>query len=102
MTEWAGKAIGGVGRIASLPFERSQESEADHVGVFLMTFAKYEPRAAVAFWETMARRGGGAMPEILSDHPSDARRVAQLRQWAEQARAAKDAYDKGQTVDRSR
>jgi predicted Zn-dependent protease len=102
LTEWAGNVIGDFGRIASLPFERAQESEADHVGVFLMAFAGYDPRAAVAFWETMARRGGGAMPEVLSDHPSDARRVAQLRQWTEQARAAKDAYDKGQTVDRSR
>jgi predicted Zn-dependent protease len=102
LTEWAGKVIGGVGQLANLPFERSQESEADHVGVFLMTFAGYDPRAAVAFWEAMARRGGGAPPEVLSDHPSDARRVAQLRQWSEQALAAKQAYDKGQTVDRSR
>jgi predicted Zn-dependent protease len=79
-------------------YERAQESEADHIGVFLMTFAGYDPGAAVQFWEGMARRDGGQLPEIFSDHPSDARRVAQLRQWAEQARAGKRAFDQGNVV----
>jgi Zn-dependent protease with chaperone function len=34
-------------------------------------------------------------PEILSDHPSDARRVAQLRAWVQNAQAAKKAFDEG-------
>jgi predicted Zn-dependent protease len=87
-------------RFGSLPFDRRQESEADHIGVFLMAFAEppYDPRAAVEFWEAMARRGGGRLPEILSDHPSDARRAAQLRAWAEQAWAAKRAFEQGRTA----
>ncbi|HEX4588882.1 MAG TPA: M48 family metallopeptidase [Gemmataceae bacterium] len=93
-------AVGG--RFGSLPFDRRQESEADHIGVFLMTFAGYDPRAAVIFWEAMASRGGGHVPEILSDHPSDGRRIAQLRQWAEQALAAKRAYEAGNTADSPR
>jgi len=93
-------AIAGFG---SLPFARGQESEADHVGVFLMTFAGYDPHAAVEFWQAMSQRsGGGRMPEILSDHPSDARRVAQLKAWADQAAAARQAYEAGKTVDRQR
>jgi predicted Zn-dependent protease len=92
-------AVGG--RFGSLPFDRRQESEADHVGVFLMTFAGYDPRAAVEFWEAMAGHGSN-VPEILSDHPSDGRRIAQLRQWAEQARAAKQAFDAGNIVDAPR
>jgi predicted Zn-dependent protease len=79
-------------------YERAQESEADHIGVFLMTFAGHDPAAAVRFWEGMARRDSGQLPEIFSDHPSDAHRVAQLRQWAEQARAAKRAFDQGNVV----
>ncbi len=92
-------AVGG--KFGSLPFDRRQESEADHIGVFLMTFAGYDPHAAVEFWEAMAQHGTN-VPEILSDHPSDARRIAQLRQWAEQARAAKQAFDSGNTVDAAR
>lgn len=92
-------AVGG--RFGSLPFDRRQESEADHIGVFLMAFAGYDPHAAVQFWEAMAQRGTN-VPEILSDHPSDARRIAQLRQWAEQAAAAKQAFDSGNTVGAAR
>jgi predicted Zn-dependent protease len=88
----AGAGLGGKA------YERAQESEADHVGVFLMTFAGYDPASAVRFWEGMAQRGGVGLPEIFSDHPSDARRVAQLRQWAEQARAGKQAFDRGDVV----
>ena len=88
------------GGFRDLGYQRHDESEADHIGVFLMAFAEppYDPRAAVAFWEAMARRGGGRLPEILSDHPSDARRAAQLRAWAEQARAAKRAFEQGRTA----
>jgi predicted Zn-dependent protease len=78
-------------------FERDQESEADHIGVFLMTFAGYDPRQAVAFWERMAElsRSRGNIPEILSDHPSDERRIAQLKEWVPKALAGKKAYDEG-------
>ena len=92
-------AVGG--KFGSLPFDRRQESEADHIGVFLMAFAGYDPQQAVAFWEAMAAQGSH-VPEILSDHPSDGRRIAQLRQWSEQARAAKQAFDSGNTVDAPR
>jgi hypothetical protein len=37
-------------------------------------------------------------PEILSDHPSDARRIEQIKEWKNRAAAAKRAYDAGQTV----
>jgi predicted Zn-dependent protease len=84
--------------LGGLSFERWQESEADHIGVFLMTFAGYDPRAAVVFWEAMSQRAGGRIPEILSDHPSDARRIAQLRMWSERALAAKRALDEGRVV----
>jgi len=87
----------GVGNILrSLSYDRMQESEADHIGVFLMTFAGYDPDRAVEFWERMHRAGpGGSPPEFLSDHPSDEHRIANLRAWAPKARAAKKAYDEG-------
>jgi predicted Zn-dependent protease len=87
----------GSGRsLGSLSFERWQESEADHIGVFLMTFAGYDPRQAVTFWDRMEEvTGGSGLPEILSDHPSDARRIRQLQGWAQMALGAYRAYKSG-------
>ena len=79
--------------LSSLKYDRQQEAEADHIGVFLMPFAGYDPRAAVAFWERMAQvHSGRGKPEFLSDHPSDANRVRALRGEAEMALKAKAAY----------
>ena len=80
--------------LKSLSYDRMQEAEADHIGVFLMPFAGYDPRKAVAFWERMARShgAGGRKPEFLSDHPSDENRIRALRQEVPMAIRAKAAY----------
>jgi len=88
----------GAGILRNLSYGRMQESEADHVGVFLMAFAGYDPDQAPAFWRKMGQLGGSRVPEILSDHPSDERRFKDLRVWAKDARAAKRAYDQGRVV----
>jgi predicted Zn-dependent protease len=85
---------GGVGWLYNMAYDREQESEADHIGLFLMTFAGYNPDEALVFWQRMRRAGqGGQLPEILSNHPSDAHRINQLRVWIPQVKAGKDAYD---------
>lgn len=87
---------GGLGGIWSKSFEREQESEADHIGLFLMTFAGYDPNEAVRFWERMRQASGRqGIPEILSDHPSDARRIQNIRGWIPSAKAAKQAFNEG-------
>jgi predicted Zn-dependent protease len=88
-------------QLRSLAYDRAQESEADHIGVFLMEFADYDSNEAIEFWENMVTRntaGRVQLPEILSDHPSGPRRIAQLRVWAPYAKAAKRAFDEGRTV----
>ncbi|WP_161967752.1 M48 family metallopeptidase [Fimbriiglobus ruber] len=77
-----------------LSYSRMQESEADHIGVFIMAFAGYDPDRAVAFWKRMTQAHNGP-PEFLSDHPSDEHRVQNLTAWAPKARAAKKAFDEG-------
>ena len=81
------QALLGVG--SSLPFSRSQESEADHIGLVYMARAGYDPRQAVAFWKRMLRASRGQEPpEFLSDHPSDRHRVERIEGWLPEAERA--------------
>jgi metalloendopeptidase OMA1, mitochondrial len=79
---------------ASLPFSRSQESEADHIGLVYMARAGYDPHQALAFWKRMLRASKGKEPpEFLSDHPSDAHRVERIRGWLPEAERAYRSRD---------
>lgn len=62
-----------------LPFSRTQESEADLLGLDLMAGAGFDPRESTRFWQNMASAGGGGTPEFLSTHPSDQTRTADLQ-----------------------
>jgi predicted Zn-dependent protease len=78
-----------------LPYSRVQETEADRMGVELAARAGYDPRAAVALWQKMAKlSSSGAPPKLLSTHPSHEDRIKDLTQFSqrvmplyEQARA---------------
>jgi predicted Zn-dependent protease len=81
--------LGVGGAAASLPFSRSQESEADHIGLVYMARAGYDPHQAVAFWQRMlAASKGKEPPEFASDHPSTASRVQHVRGWLPEAERA--------------
>lgn len=69
------------GQLAMLSYSRSNESEADQLGLMFMAMAGYNPQHAVAFWERMAsaKSKANSTPEFLSTHPSDARRVADIQ-----------------------
>ncbi|MDR2760052.1 MAG: M48 family metallopeptidase [Spirochaetaceae bacterium] len=69
-----------------LPFSRSHENEADHIGLILMTIAGYDPEESVPFWERMSAQSGGNSPEFLSTHPSDSRRIGNLQGWIPEAK----------------
>lgn len=71
-----------------LPFSRAQESEADHIGLILMAKAGYDPARAVDFWQRMMAYGKGKdPPAFLSDHPSNADRVAAIQRELPEAKA---------------
>lgn len=64
----------------AMPYNKTQENEADHLGLIFMAMAGYDPNEAVTFWERMAaRKNGQEPPEFLSTHPSDATRIANIK-----------------------
>lgn len=70
-----------------LPWSRSQESEADHLGLIYMAKAGYHPATARDLWMRMdeTARGRGSPPEFLSTHPSAATRIRQIEAWIPEA-----------------
>ena len=63
------------------PFSRKHESEADKMGLVLMTIAGYNPDVAVTFWQKMAATSSQEPPEFMSSHPSHATRIADIQKW---------------------
>jgi predicted Zn-dependent protease len=63
-----------------MPYSRTQESEADKLGLDYMARAGFDPRQSVELWKNMAAAGGGQPPEFLSTHPSHETRIQDLDQ----------------------
>ena len=68
-----------------LPYSRTHESEADHLGLIFMAMGGYDPHEAVTFWTNMDKLGGLAPPEWLSTHPSHQTRIENLNEWMPEA-----------------
>ena len=65
-----------------LPFSRSQESEADYLGLIFMSLAGYNIEESYKVWERMKKDIGGKGPaEFLSTHPSPDNRINKLKEW---------------------
>ena len=65
-----------------LPFNRSQESEADYLGLIFSSLAGYNVNESYKVWERMVEDSGGSGPsEFFSTHPSPKNRIKKLKEW---------------------
>jgi predicted Zn-dependent protease len=70
-----------------ISFTRSNESEADRVGLGILASAGFDPQGMPSFFETMSRLSGGTelnIPEMLRTHPVTSGRIAETRERANQ------------------
>jgi len=67
------------GDLLTLKFSRSDESEADLVGLDLAARAGYDPRAGITLWQKMAAANKGGQLEFLSTHPSGNSRIEDIK-----------------------
>jgi predicted Zn-dependent protease len=74
-----GDAVGsGAAKLASLNFSRSDESEADLVGMDLAARAGFDPRAGIALWTKMSAMNKNQPLPFLSTHPSGNQRIEDM------------------------
>jgi len=67
------------GSLLTLKFSRSDESDADIVGLELSSRAGYDPRAGMSLWRKMTASSNGAPPQWLSTHPSGKSREKEIQ-----------------------
>jgi Zn-dependent protease with chaperone function len=71
--------LGQLGELGiALPFSRAMETESDIMGLELMARAGYNPQAAPNVWKKMSALNGPSTPSVLSTHPSNNERIANL------------------------
>ena len=67
---------------AMLPYSRTQEYEADHLGMIFMAKAGYNPAAALTFWDKFGKLGSNSrVKELLSTHPVGEKRLQELKDF---------------------
>jgi len=66
-------------QLLTLKFSRSDESDADKVGLDLAARAGYDPSAGVTLWEKMGAANKNAPPSWLSTHPAGPSRIRDIQ-----------------------
>jgi predicted Zn-dependent protease len=102
-----GGIIGGWGGVAArqgagvaipatfLSFSRTDESEADYLGVQYMYAAGYDPAGAISIFEKMEslnRTKPGILAKVFSTHPPDADRIEKTQNEIDRILPAKPEY----------
>ena len=84
----------------SLPHTRSQETEADVIGLEYMAKAGFDPRQSVPLWQRMNAASDKKPPEFLSTHPSSDTRIENLvSEWQKTLPMYNQAIEEGRVPD---
>ena len=84
--------------LLSLKFSRSDESDADLVGLDIAARAGYDPRAGVTLWQKMSAASKGAPPQWLSTHPSGPSRIKEIQAHLKEAMPLYERADKPKPI----
>ncbi|MDA7477768.1 M48 family metallopeptidase [Candidatus Pelagibacter ubique] len=64
------------------PFSRTQESEADYLGMIFASLSGFDIRETKKLWERMkVENKGKEPPQFMSTHPSSSKRIKDLSEW---------------------
>ncbi|WP_415309249.1 M48 family metallopeptidase [Candidatus Pelagibacter sp. Uisw_099_02] len=64
------------------PFSRTQESEADYLGMIFASLSGFDIRETKKLWERMKEANKGKEPpQFMSTHPSSDTRIKNLTEW---------------------
>ena len=64
------------------PFSRTQESEADYLGMIFASLSGFDIRETKKLWERMKEANKGKEPpQFMSTHPSSTKRIKDLKEW---------------------
>ncbi|KAL7424718.1 metalloendopeptidase [Cryptotrichosporon argae] len=82
-----------------LPNSRTNEKEADYIGLKLMAKACFDPTESPKMWERMAAsEGGGGSVDFISTHPASTKRIKNLQEWLPEAMQVRAASPCGSTA----
>lgn len=76
--------------LVRMPASRQMETEADYIGLMIMSRACFNPEESIRLWKRMAdfesrNFRGAANFEFLSTHPASERRIQNMAQWLSRA-----------------
>lgn len=74
-----------------LPYSRKHEYEADYMGLVFMEIAGYDSLSALDFWTEMSGNGRNSN-DFLSTHPSDSKRIAEIKRRIPEAKSIAEKY----------
>jgi Zn-dependent protease with chaperone function len=64
------------------PFSRTQETEADYLGMIFASLSGFDIRETKKLWERMKKANKGKEPpQFMSTHPSSSKRIKNLSEW---------------------
>ena len=64
------------------PFSRTQETEADYLGMIFASLSGFDVRETKKLWERMkGANKGKELPQFMSTHPSSSKRIKDLTEW---------------------